>query len=329
MGRRGPTYKLLQRILERQGGAPRWGHDYLPANFIDDGDSPGNTRPSGIYVPDIDRYIQSQAMTERGFVLLALHCPNRLDLHEQKMLPFNPTRHPLAGYPTAKGLDLPAMRGTLAVADAMGQLKRHPVVRAPADHPTHPNQFFPFPYLGDLLLYLVDDAGPYCVNWSVKKSEMDFHRTFHSHIRRQSAADREAAEFRHELERLHYLDGRIPTHHQFPELISSELSANLMDLHGWWARPPEDEQVRERESEMVAWYQEQIPKILVQYDLARAAAERFQVSTYDAKWILKKGIFDRRLRVDLFQTVLDNLPLFPEREDPFVKYAAWFARLAK
>lgn len=329
MGRYGPTYARLQKILERQGGAPRWGHDYVPANFVDDIDSPGSTRPSGIYVPEIDRYIQAQAKTERVFVLLGLHCPQRLDFHEQKMLQYNPAPHPLCGHPAATALDFPQLRGTLAVADAMGELKRHPVVRAPVNHPTHANQLVPYPYVGDLLLYLFDQEGPYCVNWSVKNSLLDFHRTFNPHNRPPSDADREAAEYRHELERLYYADGEIPTHHLVPGMVDRELRINLLTLHYWWARSPENERTRDREDEMLSWYQEQIPKILIQHDLAKIAARRFQTSVYDAKWVLKKGIFGRSLRVDLFQTVLDNLPLFPERDDPFAKHATWFARHAK
>lgn len=329
MARQGPTYSKLKKILERQGGAPRWGGDYRPANVIDDIHSPSNTRPSAIYDPRIDRYIQAQAKTERPFVLLAWHQPNCFELHEQKMLSFNPAGHPLAGHPLAYGLDLPLIRGTLAIADGMGELKRHPLVRTPSDHPTYPNQLVPYPYIGDLLLYLLDDEGPYCVNWSIKRSEADFHQTFQSRLRPTSSADQAAAEFRHELERLHYIDGEIPTHKLVPNMIDRELRINLLDLYYWWARSPEDARTRDVEQEMLAWYQIQIPKILVQFDLAKAAAGRFRTSVYDAKWVLKKGVFGRQLRVDLFRTVLDNLPLFPELEDPFERYAHWFARYAR
>lgn len=327
MERYGPAYPKLQRILERQGGAPRWGHDYLPANFAGDIGAPRDTRPAQLYDPVTDRSIQAQAKTERPFVLLALHRrPLLFELHEQKVLWFNPGPHPLHGHPAARGLDLPMLRGTLAIAEEMGALKRHATVRAPADHPTHPHQIFPYPYIGDLLLFLLDEVGPYCVNWSIKYSLADFHRTFQSRMRPTTDDDRKAAEFRHELERRYFQDGTIPTHCLVPPMIDTDLRINLKDLHYWWARTPENQRAHAVQDEMIDWLRDELPRVRIQFDLAKDAATRFGISVHDAKWVLKKAIFDRQLRVDLFRTVLDNLPLFPEREDPFVRYATWFSR---
>ncbi|MBS1140349.1 MAG: hypothetical protein H6R13_1802 [Proteobacteria bacterium] len=323
-----PSYTSLLRILGRQAGLPKWGADYLPSHFLSDPDTPKVTRPSEVFWPLVARYIQAQALTERPFILLALHCTWLSELLEQKMLPFNSAPHLLTGHPRAEGLVLPPMRGTLAIADEMGVLNRHPMVRAPRDHPISPNQLLPYPYVGDVLLVLSDLRGPYCKNWTIKKTMQDFERTFKNRNKPPSDEDKESAQIRFEIEKRCYLDGNIQTHALVPSMIDRELRINLQTLHYWWARNPESIATLSIEKEMLAWYREQIPKIRIQFDLANDGAKKFKTSVYDAKWVLKKGIFSRCLLVDLFQAVTDNLPLFPERESPFERYAVWFAREA-
>lgn len=324
--RRGPSFSKLEKILRRQGGLPKWGSAYEPANAMDDLDAPGCSRPRNIFSPSLGRWIHAQSRNESYPVLLALHCPLIFELHEQKMLQFNPSAHPLSTHPNARGLELPRLRGTLALAEELKGLNHHPMVRAPKDHPRFPGKLFPFPYIGDLLLFLIDELGPWCVNWSIKLDLEDFKRTFQARNKFPSEKDREKAEFRHELEKHYYLDGLISTHHLAGKMIDRELRVNLKTLHHWWARGPEEPRALLVEGEMVEWYRQQIPKNRIMFDMEREGADKFHTTVHDAKWILKKGIFSRTLRVDLFRTVQDNLPLYPEIEDPFVRYGNWFSR---
>lgn len=66
----------------------------------------------------------------------------------------------------------------------------------------------PFPYLGDLLLFLLDEDGVYCVNWTVKQDEDDFtHPRFKPPIstkNQQASIRKETA--RHEIEATYYSD---------------------------------------------------------------------------------------------------------------------------
>jgi hypothetical protein len=322
-----PCFSRLEEILRRQAGPAKWLGDYQPCNVINGGDNPSATRPAVLDDPYLKRGVHAQAGTEQVFVLLALHHPGLLDLHEQKMLFFSPSPHPLEGHPAARGLQLPGLRGTLAIAEAMGKLKDHIMVRAPLDHPVYRGCFLPFPYVGDLLLYLSDLAGPYATNWSIKRTLEDFHRTHKRRNAPTSIEDREKAEFRHELERLYYLDGLIPTHQLVPAMVDKELSINLLNLYYWHARQPQEPRATALKDEVLAYYREQLPCGRVMHDHTKNAAKRFGINLYDAKRILKSGIFTRQVRVELFRVVADNLPLHPEIHDPLVRYADWFRRL--
>lgn len=320
------SYPRLEQILARQGGPTRWLSDYQPANIINDADTPTMTRPSELSDPYLQRDLQGQARTERPWMLLALHNPATYDAHEQHMLPFNAAQHPLSNHESMRGHFLPGLRGTLAIADSLGCLNKHPRVRAPANHPKYPNQLLPFPFIGDILIFVRDTQGLFAVNWSIKATESDFQRTFRSRRKPTTKEDQERAELRHEIERLLFLDGQIPTHHLYPALIDENLRVNLLHIYYWYARDPINESARVLKDEVTAWYCEQLPLVRVMYDLIKDAARHFRLEVYDAQWILKTAIFTRRMRVELFRVVENNLPLLPEIHDPFERYAEWFRR---
>jgi hypothetical protein len=318
------SFARLEQILQRQAGPTRWLADYQPSNLITDADCPSGTRPSGLLDPYLGRVVQLQALTERPFALLALHNDRTLDIHEQRMLFFNEAPHPLSNHPAARGLHLPNLRGTLDIAQRMGVLSEHPLVRAPKDHPIHQGRLLPYPFIGDILVYLVDEYGPYAVNWSIKATLADFHRSYKRRV--ASKEDRQHAELRHELERQYYLDGMIPTHHLVPSMVDRDLAINLLNLYYWYARQPLDATSMLVRDDVITWYREHLPKGYLMHDIAKIAAKQFGLEVYDAKILLKGGIFTRRLRVELFCVVADNLPLQPEINDPFVRYAEWFRR---
>lgn len=320
------SFARLEKILERQAGPTRWFSDYQPANTISDADVPRQTRPSALWDPYFQRFLQAQAITERPFLLLARHNPAVFDVHEQHMLPFNPSPHPLANHETTRGLILPGLRGTMAITESLGCLNMHPTVRVPATHSEKSRSVRPFPYIGDILVFLRDSLGLYAVNWSIKASEADFYRTFRRRYKPPSQEDRERAALRHEIERLLFLDGQIPTHKLHPGLIDETLRVNLLNLFYWYSRDPLVNDARDRQAEVTAWYGEQLHRTRVMYDLAKEAAGFFKLDIHDAKWILKTAIFSRRLRVDLFRLVADNFPLYPENINPFDRYSEWFRR---
>src|SRR3546814_21110397 len=60
----------------------------------------------------------------------------------------------------------------LDVAHRFKALSKHPVIWI--DNGQGEPSRLPFPYLGDFLVFLTDEQGPYCVNWSVKARYEDF-----------------------------------------------------------------------------------------------------------------------------------------------------------
>lgn len=296
--------------------------------MISDADVPRGTRPSALWDPYLQRDLQAQAITERPFLLLARHNPAVFDVHEQHMLAFNPAPHPLANHESTRGLILPSLRGTMAIAESLGCLRKHPTVRAPADATGKPGVLLPFPYLGDILIFLYDLMGSYAVNWSIKASEADFNRTYKNRHKPSSKEDRARAELRQQIEQLLFLDGQIPTHKVHSGLMDDALRANLLNLFYWYAREPLDATVSERRGEIVEWYGEQIPRVRVMHDHCKEAAKLFRLDLHDAKWVMKSAIFKRQLHVDLFRIVADDLPLHPEIHSPFDRYADWFKRPA-
>src|SRR3546814_7271600 len=86
------------------------------------------------------------------------------DIHEQHMLhPFGEP-HPLAGRPDTQHLTLLPYKGTVDVAHRFKALSKHPVIWI--DNGQGEPSRLPFPYLGDFLVFLTDEQGPYCVNRS-------------------------------------------------------------------------------------------------------------------------------------------------------------------
>lgn len=57
-----------------------------------------------------------------------------------------------------------------------------------------------------------------------------------------------------------------------------------------------------------------------------AAFERHKVPFQISKRVLESAIYDRRIRVDLFENWSVDFPLPPEQRDPLIEFAAWFAR---
>jgi hypothetical protein len=324
-----PSLQRLRQIKERQGGETRWGKDYMPANQVNAREAPSPSRPSGLLAPKLGwRYFATQGKPERGVNLLALYNPWVFEIHEQKELRVDPCPHPLFGHPLAVGLDLPSLAGTVAVADRLGCLSRHPIIRMPSDSDPREMHCVPFPFVGDSLLFLTDLIGPYCVNWDIKNSAKDFEQPFATiKPQRKDKPPNKKVLQRHEIEEVYYLDGFIPTYRITLDQIDVEVRINLLNLQLWYARlplSPVDIVLRE---EILVEYDKLIGSGLPQFELAKRAAKDHLIDIYDAKLILKQGIWERRLRVDLFRPVMEDQPLFRETRDILDVYAGWFKRL--
>lgn len=317
--------RRLERILTRQGGDSKWGADYQPASSLGM-EQPSISRPAGLAAAKLEgRDVIGQSRGERSPLLIVLHHPRCFEVHEQKMLSPVPCAHPLSGHPKATALNLPTLRGTIEVADALGCLNRHPKVWNPSA-----NRWAPVPFVGDILLFLEDSAGPYCVNWTVKQKDSDF---LNRSIRKKPLAKNSPPEKRelqrHEIEEVYYADGLIPTRRVTKWIFDKELSINLLNLFYLHDRELHDQRALDFFQEIVDFVAELVDGTLTLYELTQSAAKHFNFGAYDVKTIIYRAVWQRRLRVDLFRKFMEDEPLFRERDDVFEVYAHLFKRAGK
>lgn len=220
-------------IMSRQGRF-QWGDIYIPSTLAVPREAPKGSRATRLNSRKLSRTLHALSTPERVFTQLALYHPDLLDIHEQKMLWPYGAAHPLKGHPLTKGTFPPPIRGTTEIAEEIGH-KHHEVT---VSMPDGGRQRIPFPYQGDLLLYLLGPDGmPYAVNWSIKDRKAAFfeRRLFSAKTPAQQRNDQEHAQRRAELERAYYASAGIRTLQLSLDQISTTVHANLdmlFPMHG-------------------------------------------------------------------------------------------------
>ena len=312
--------KLLARYLERQPEA-RWGSEYRPAIQATPQEAPRISRPRILYSALLGREVHLLSTPEFHAALLALHNPNLLDMHEQKLLSCVPDAHPLLRHPLAAGVALHAVQGTLNVAQRLGNLAKHPKFFSS----DHGGIWVPFPYVGDLLLFLHDEGGPYAVNWTVKLVPEDFHRRGPQPFGRVRRSEPDpGAEWRHQLEEEYYSDAGIRTVRVSGSQLDPALTANLRDLFGWHRRATN---IRpEQKLQILTSFNEHIGSGSAALDVIRGISRRTRIDAYQIKTLLYQFVWSRKLRIDLYRPLLMNKPLLGEVIDPISAYDDWFRR---
>lgn len=312
--------RRLLTYMARQPQA-RWGSDYQPAIQATPQEAPRISRPTILHSALLGREVHLLSTPEAQAALLAFHNPRLFDLHEQKLLSCVPDTHPLFSHPFSAGVELPAVQGTLKVAESMGKLAKHPKFFSAE----HGRNWVPFPYVGDLLLFLRDEEGPYAVNWTIKLTPEDFHRRgprpFGQVRRREPDPD---AEWRHLLEEKYYADAGIRTVRVSGSQLHPGLIANLRDLFGWHKRPTSV--AANARLEVLAALKESINSDSTAWDVVHNVAQHIGIEKYDVKTLLYQFIWNRHLRVDLYRPFLMNHPLRPEVVDPLSAHHEWFKR---
>lgn len=182
----------------------------------------------------------------------------------------------------------------------------------------------PFPYIGDLLLFIIDAVGPYAVNWTVKDKREDFHRRGPTSGRPQTKDVDLTALQRHAVEATYYQDAGIPTQQVAGREVDSTLRANLHRLFLSHSEPVQI--VPAVCLKLCEYFQQAVGGSTPAYKLVREAAQHLGVEMLVVKNILEQGIWNRRIRADLFEPLLLDRPLKPQRDDPLDVYKDWFAR---
>ena len=257
--------------------------------------------------------------------MLALMHPALFELQEQRMLAAEPQPHPLASHPSAVGLELAALQGTISVAERLDLLAQHRWLRY-RDAASGEDLILPFPFMGDFLVFLTDERGPYCVNWTVKQTEEDFERSFSGRRRvRDPKKDRADAQARHAIEAQYYLDAGIRTVRVVASLIPTQLANNLRNLFLYQRLRPEleDKTWQELEDRLRAGLQTETPPL----EVLLSMAHRHELELEDLRSAFFWVLWERRVKVELVdEPLLIDRPLRAEQSDLFKRFAKWFSR---
>ncbi len=312
----------LKRILRRQT-RPGWGKHYIPGQLATRDEAPSSCRPIRQHTPLLQRAVHLLGRPEQAFGFFALYLPNLFELHEQRMLSLAPRPHPLSGHPKAAGLILKPLKGTSDVARRLHFEHIHQLIRVtPPDDPSS-KIWVAAPFLGDLLLFLQDDIGPYCVNLNIKLKKGDHERAFGGTQSRDPLAARLRATRRMQLEIVYYGDADIPTHAVALNELDKQLVNNLIQLHGWHVRTIAilDSDRKDLETAFLEGLEAQIPPIRT---IAPFIAKG--IDEYVCRAVFHQAIWRRRLRVDLFKPIVIDKPLRREIRDVLDVYACWIRR---
>lgn len=320
-----PSERRLQTILERQA-TPKWGAAYVPSTLATREEAPSISRASTLPSEFLGRDMHAMSPGERDLLIYALYHPGIFEVNEQRMLSTTPRRHPLDDHPAVPPEIRPSLRGTVAVADALGVLDVHPTVLCHPHGDTRTSRSrVPFPYQGDILVFFNDEGGPAAANWTVKEKHEDFERpSVGSRRYRSSEKAKSDVRARHEIESLYYQDAGIATVRLTPADWDRSLQENLRQLFLWHDRP--HSVPVEQLQHIVSHFRSAIGTKLTPIEIAIQLSARFSLQLYDVKVVLQQAIWSRTLRINLFEPFLINHPLLPEVQDPVTRYANWLRR---
>ena len=315
----------LQEILRRQD-PPQFGLGYEPAIKPTREEAPSSSRPAPVWAEKLGREVSTLSTPEREVLAIVLHCClNLFELHEQRMLPFLPSPHPLVGHPLAAGLNLRNSRGTLVIANELHFLKFHPIVfiqcAGGATKTTAPGCL-----IGDFLLYIADRLGPYCVNLNVKSTRSEFEVpqvgvNIKTNLQRASVKEKA----RHEIERKVYSDIEIPTIEVAADEIPTILVANLRQIILWQKR--KTTLTAETIEMVIDLFNEGLVHEASPLDVINATEISHGIGAYQQKIVLYQAIFSRKLRLDLFEShFFIDKPMQSESQDAVEVFAHWFRR---
>ena len=323
----GITWMKLQDrfalIMSRQSRF-EWGKDYIPSTLAVPREAPKGSRISRLNSRKLGRTLHVLSTPERVFTQLALCHPDLLDIHEQKMLwPFS-SGHPLRGHPLTKGTFPRPVRGTVEIAKEIG-FKHHEIV---IEGPDGRRQWMPFPYQGDLLLYMKGHDGiPYAVNWTVKDRESAFRERRSSRAKTpvQQRKDRDHAELRTELERAYYDSAGIKTVQVSLDRVEPAVIANLDLLFVMHDLPLshdnallDDFSADVREAALAG---HPVAYVAIKYGAQWGGRDQFIARIYQDIW-------NRKLPVNFFNPILIDHPFSTDGGDLVSVYGSLFEESA-
>jgi hypothetical protein len=320
--RKGINQEKFLTIVKRQA-KPRWWADYAPSILATPQEAPSSSHALILNSDKLGRGVHCLSLGEAAAAILALYHPKLRELHEQKMLAPWPTPHPLAGFPGSRQVGLPPLSGLIDVAERLGYLSLLPRVTVKNPESPHNPLTHVFPYVGDFLLFLAkDDGESYCINWSVKDTDISFKRKFAAPGKKRQKEEPTAILARHEIEETYYQDAGIRTVRLAANNINQGVVANLKQL--FLNHRTKISLTESQQSQILDRFRIALDAGIPAHEVIRSACARGAVTPHDCRTVLYQAIWKRELRVDLFQPILINRPLRPERQDVLEVYSDWF-----
>lgn len=321
------TLARLKTIWERQKN-PGWGFDYEPAIRAVRGEAPSTSHALVVMARKVPgRGIHLLSEQEMSAAVLGLYHPDVVGLQEQRALMPNARPHPLHNFPGAIVGGLRELDGMLDVAVRLDCLKTLPK-KWIRNQQTGTRALVIWPYVGDLLWAIRKaDDHHYCVNWSIKDSEMSFKWPVENGRdngrQRGHLMSTAEVQVRHELECAYYESAGIRTFLLGADRIDRHVASNLRFLfshHRNEISMSEFEQVDVLERFQRCFETGATPADVI----VRLCGANRGYSMEDCRNVFFQGIWSRRLRVDLFKPILIDRPLRPESRDVIDVYADWF-----
>lgn len=278
------------------------------------------SRPTVVQVHSLRRPVHCMSQPEVRALLLALHHPDLVDIHEQKMLHPWPANHPLLGFPGYTDGTLQPVRGTLDVAERLNCRRQHPRLMV-EDPQTGERAPVLFPYQGDFLLFIRAGDKIRLINWPVKKRPEDFHKPEAASSKAWTAA-RQKLQRRLMLESIYYQDIDVPTVPVAADAIDNAVFNNLKTAFSYAQRNTTLSATQQ--SAILSVYQSAVADRLRPNEVLADLNLDGLCTIEDGRTVFYASIWRRQLRLDLFSNVIFDAPLRPERQDVFEHYAALF-----
>ena len=324
MTQRKLTSARVREMVKRQA-VPKWGPAYVPAIRAARGEAPSLSKVSIVASSLLQRGVHALSKSEQACVALALYHPGLFELKEQHVMARMPAEHPLLGHPRATGMKLPTTTGTIGIAERLDIISQHPKVHEVIRSTEGTiSRMVTAPWIGDLLLFLADERGPYCLSWDVKRYDGDHgkpgpldwtERTAPRRVRAADARERVYVEYMREL--------NIRIVRTARSMMDDMLVINLIRLLVLHTQPID--LAPEAHMDLLCAFDEALLSGTTPSQVITTFI-KFGIDRLQSKRVLEQAIWERRIRIDLFSAWSVDFPLSPEKRDPLLVHSDWFSR---
>jgi hypothetical protein len=308
---RNPALERYRRFKLRQS-VVRFGPGYEAATML--GETSRAIGGAGsLPAPQLGRWINAHSWPEKVAGAFALYS-GVFELHDQPIYHPDAMLHPLAYHGMYSHLPWPTTEGTFALASELGLDRWHPRV-----WDDEADAWYIGCWVNDYLLYRRDGGGrPYMLFWEVKDKPKKHGQPGGGHARRLNAKTSEAVRARNTVCAAYaeQLGSRIV------EFSSSDLPYQLQKtlVSLCRAQAADVDLPDTMVADLIQAFQEAVGTDIAANDVAARivkTGEQFAM----AKDLLDVAVWQRRVRVELYQPLLWNRPLLPESSDVLVDFA--------